>query len=166
MTEDNGDLLDQDGNPVLDPKIREHMRKLEKENAEQKQALKSAQLQGIYAELGIPKEKGGLLFRDNYNGEATVEAVREAATKYDVLPNGGQTPEELERQAQLEALARINSSTDQGGGSRDAENILDTTLAKLRAATAKGGDAGKAEFDAIMASPEVQALRNQPISFM
>jgi hypothetical protein len=167
MSDSQDDLKDEQGNPVLDKNIREHMRKLERENAEVKAKAQAAELKSVYLELGIPNEGAAKLFRDTYSGEPTVEAVRAAASQYGdaVLKTSAPSAADLERQANLDALSRINSSTD-AGGDRDAQDILETTLQKLRAAVAKGGDLGKAEYDEIMASPEVQALRNQPISFM
>lgn len=170
MTEEN-ELKDEAGNPVLDKNIREHIRKTERENAELLAKYKAAELKSVYLELGIPAEGAAKLFRDTYTGEATVEAVRAAASQYGdaVLKTSQPSNEELQRQADLEALARINASTD-GGGDRDAQDILAATTKKLKEIAAKANgsntDELKAEMDAVLESPEVQALRSQPVSFV
>lgn len=163
MSDNTNEVLDSEGNPVLDPKIRDHMRAQEKENAALKKQLQTFAVGNACDELGIPKTGAGKLFRDTYSGDATLEAVKTAASGYEgIIPGAQKSPEELaleaKMQADLEALRRVNNSSDQSS-TKDASEVLDEVLAKLKATK------NVEEFDAIMASPEVQALRNQPITF-
>ena len=160
MADENVDELtyDSDGNAVLNPRIREQMRNQERENAALKKQLRDSELRGVFAELRIPTTGAGKLFRDTYQGEPTLEAVKQAATEYDVLPKGEVVVDQA-KQAELEALRRVNGAVDPTD-TKDASEILQDVLAKLRAARSTE------EFDAIMASAEVQSLGSQPISFM
>lgn len=154
--------LNDDGTPraPLDPNIREQMRRQEQTIKEQEARIRTSELRAIYSELGIPDAGAGKLFRDTYPGDATVEAVRAAAESYgDAVLAKVDDP----RQNELEALRRMNSAADPTQ-SPEAQDILNATLEKL-AATQKPGGGGIEEFDRIMASPEVQALRTQPINF-
>lgn len=164
MTEDN-ELKDEAGNPVLDKNIREHIRNTERELKESRERAKAAELKAVYLELGVGDDGVSKLFKDTYSGESTVEAVRTAASQYGdaILKTSQPSTEELERLAALEAQRRINGATDNNGGNRDANDILTATLVRLQEASQKGD---LVAFDAIMASPEVQALRGQPISIV
>lgn len=157
MTDDNEEVtLDNDGNAVLNPRIREQLRNQEKQLAEAQKQLRNSELRAIYAELGIANTGTSKLFRDTYSGDVSLEAVRNAASEYDVLPKSSV---DAGQQGELEALRRVNGATD-STTSTDAQTTLNDILAKLK--KAKNTD----EFDEIMGSPEVQALRHQPISFM
>lgn len=156
MTDDTEEVtLNDDGTPVLNPRIREQLRNQEKQLAEANKRLRDAELRVIYAELGIGTSGAAKLFRDTYSGDATVEAVRNSAAEYDVLPKQVDNA----HQGELDALRRINGATDPTT-STDAQDVLNEVLAKLRKAK------NVEEFDEIMGSPEVQALRHQPIAFM
>lgn len=157
---DNPDELvfDENGDKILNPRIREQLHKQEKQNKELLSQLRTAQLQAIYAELGIPSTGLAKLFRDGYQGEATLEAVKSAASQYDGLLPTDQSPLGDDVQAQLEALRRVNSAND-STNTTDAMAVLDAVKAKLKAATTSE------EFDDIMASADVQSLRNQSVSF-
>ncbi len=151
-------VFDENGDTVLNPKIREQMRNQEKQNKELVAQLRSAELRGIYAELGIPSTGLAKLFRDGYTGEATLEAVKLAASQYDGLLPSATSQVTDDVQAQLEALRRVNSSNDPTS-TKDATTVLEEVKAKLKAAKTPE------EFDDILASADVQALRNQSISF-
>lgn len=154
--------LNDDGTPrePLDPRIREQLRRQEQELSEANAKIRASDLRAIYAELGIPTTDVGKLFRDTYSGDATIDAVRTAAEGY----GDAVLPKQVDPRAdQLEALRRLNAAGDPSQ-SPEAQDILNTTLEKL-AATQKPGGGGIEEFDRIMASPEVQALRTQPINF-
>ena len=159
MSDDPNDLNGDPGN-VLDPRIREQLRSQEQQIKDANARIRASDLRAIYAEIGIPDSGAGKLFRDTYPGEATVEAVRAAAEGYGdaVLPKAVDP-----RQDELEALRRMNNAGDPTQ-SPEAQDILDQILARL-AATQKPGGGGIEEFDRIMASPEVQALRTQPVNW-
>jgi curved DNA-binding protein CbpA len=159
MTDDTNEevTLNDDGTPVLNPRIREQLRNQEKQLAEANKRLRDSELRAIFAEVGIGTTGAAKLFRDTYSGEATPEAVRNSAAEYDVLPTNSSV--DPGRQSELDALRRINGATDPAASS-DATDVLNDTLAKLRKAKTVE------EFDEIMGSPEVQALRHQPIAFM
>lgn len=150
--------FDSEGNAVLNPRIREQLRNQERENAALKKQLRDTELKAIYAELRIPNEKAGKLFRDTYSGDVTLEAVRSAAAEYDVLPGAPDPVVDSRRNAELDALRRVNGATD-ANETKDAQEVLQEVLAKLKAAKSVE------EFDAIMASGEVQSLAHSPISF-
>ncbi len=161
MSDDVNDELvfDSNGDAVLNPRIREQLRSQEKELGQMKKQLRDSELKAVFAELRIPNEKAGKLFRDTYAGEVTLEAVRRAAEDYDVLPKGDETQSlDPQRQAELDALRRVNNATETNTSS-DATEVMQDVLAKLRSAKSTE------EFDAIMSSPEVRALGSQPISF-
>jgi hypothetical protein len=151
-------VFDENGDKVLNPRIREQMRSQEKQNKELQARLREAELRGIYAELGIPNTGLAKLFRDGYQGEATLEAVKSAASQYDGLLPAPTSPVDDDVQAQLEALRRVNSAND-STNTKDAMTVLDEVKAKLKGAKTPE------EFDDILASADVQSLRNQPISF-
>ena len=158
------DPNENEGEP-LDPRIREQLRTQERELKEAKSQIRTSELRAIYSELGIPDAGAGKLFRDTYPGEATVDAVRTAAGGYGdaVLPPVINDT----RQDDLDALRRIQNASDPTG-SPEAQDILAATLAKLHAAVndrSKDPSDQLAEFDRIMDSAEVQALRHQPVNF-
>lgn len=159
-TEDVG--YDSEGNPVLNPRIREQLRTQEKQLTEMKKQLRDSELKAVFAELGLPTTGAAKLFRDTYSGEPTLEAVRTAASEYDVLPkpaSGQPTAEEdRQRQAELDALRRVNGATDPTN-SQDATDVMQSVIKRLKAAKSVE------EFDEIMASPEVRSLATQPITF-
>ena len=159
MSDVNPDELvfDENGDKVLNPKIREQMRSQEKQNKELVAQLRLAKLDAIYAELGISSTGLAKLFRDGYQGEPTLEAVKSSASQYEgLLP--ATTPVGDDVQAQLEALRRVNSANDPTN-TKDATTVLEEVKAKLKAAKSPE------EFDDILASADVQSLRNQSISF-
>ena len=164
MTDETQDELtyDSDGNAVLNPRIREQLRSQEKQLAEMKKQVRTSELNAIYSELGIPNSGLAKLFRDGYQGDVSLDAVRNAASEYDGLipsANSTQTSQEPDRQAELDAIRRVNGATDPTN-SPEAAEVLQDALKRLKAAK------NLEEFDDIMSSPEIQALRSQPISYM
>jgi len=157
---DNPDELvfDENGDKVLNPRIREQLHKQERQNKELVGQLRMAELKAIYAELGIPSTGLAKLFRDGYTGEPTLEAVKSAASQYDGLLPTATSEVTDDVQAQLEALRRVNSANDPTS-TKDATTVLEEVKAKLKAAKTPE------EFDDILASADVQSLRNQSISF-
>ncbi|NNN07813.1 MAG: hypothetical protein HKL85_01300 [Acidimicrobiaceae bacterium] len=154
-------LFDENGEKVLNPKIREQLRNQEKELVAMKKQVREAELKSIFAELGIPSTGLAKLFRDGYQGDATLEAVRSAASQYEgLIPATTPAANELdsERQAELDALRRVNGAGD-STNTKDVQEVLQDVLKRLKSAK------NVEEFDDIMASPEVQSLRGQPISF-
>lgn len=154
-------LFDENGEKILNPKIREQLRNQEKELVAMKKQVREAELKSIFAELGIPSTGLAKLFRDGYQGDATLEAVRSAASQYEgLIPATTPAANELdsERQAELDALRRVNGAGD-STNTKDVQEVLQDVLKRLKSAK------NVEEFDDIMASPEVQSLRGQPISF-
>lgn len=153
--QNEGISYDASGKPVLDPNIRKHMRDLEEQNKLLQAQVRTSNLGAICDQLKIPSDGVGKLFRDTFTGEVTFEAIKTAADSYGLIPSEGSGDEG--GQTDLDALKRINSLTDPNQ-SKDAEALMEEILNKLKAAKTE------AEFDAIYASPEYQALRNQKIS--
>lgn len=146
---------------VLDENIRKQLRSQAKALKDAETKIREAELRATYTELGIPNEGAAKLFRDTYSGDPSPEAVKAAASQYGdaVLKPAPPSELELERQKQLEALSRINGAD--GTAAPEGQSMLDELLAKLTAAKNS-----PEEMDAILASPEAQALKNQPIAFM
>ena len=158
MADDDEVLSDSEGNAVLNPRIREQLRNQEQQLKETTKRLRDAELRAVFTELGIPSTGLAKLFRDGYQGEPTLEAVKSAASEYDGLLPTATTTLDSQQANDLEALRRINNASDTTNV-KDATEVLQETLTRLRNAK------DLAEYDEIMASPEVQALRSQPISF-
>ena len=156
---------DSNGNVVLNPKIRDQLHSQERQIKEMTTRLRASDLNAIYAELGVPSTGVAKLFRDNYQGEINLEAVRSAASEYDLLPKATVSAADIEaerqRQENLNALGRINNATDQSS-STDVNSLLADLTARLRKASADGD---MEAFDAILASPDAKALGNQTITF-
>ena len=165
---DDGITYDDEGAPVLDPRIRERLRNQERQLKEANDKIAAAELRGVYAELQIPNEGSGKFFRDNYRGPTDLESVRAAASGASVLPTQQvqqqqdqqqqQQPSEreLELQRELEAIRVANGGTSTQG--QAPESSLSEMVAKLRAAKTTEED------DAILESDEMQRLGNQQIS--
>ena len=72
----------------LDPNIRKQLREAEKirKEAESLRAELEAQRREVqFTKAGIPDSGIGALFRKAYDGEATADAIRNAATEYGIL---------------------------------------------------------------------------------
>lgn len=154
---DNPDELvfDENGDKILNPRIREQLRSQEKKIKEQEGQIRSAQLSAIYSELGIPSSGLAKLFRDGYQGAATLDAVKTEASNYEgLLPAPASLSDDA--QAQLEALRRVNAANDPTN-TKDATDVLEAIKAKLHAAKSPE------EIDDILNSAEARALATQPI---
>lgn len=168
--EAEGVVYDDDGNPVLNPKIREQMRRQERELKEANAKLRDADLRVVYAELGVSTEGPGKFFRDNYSGPTDKESVKTAALEAGAIapaapsstpPPAATAQRELELQAELDALRGISGATSTTG--TETGTSMNEMLAKLREAAKKSDPA---EFDALLESEEMQRLGSQPISFL
>lgn len=161
--------LDAAGNAVLNPKIREQMRKQAKENEDLRKQVAELALGGVYSDLAIPTTGAGKFFRDHYDGPTDRASVEAAAKEAGVIgePSGQQRnePTAEERAARAEVLERelktlrsIQSGTSTLGDG-ETGNSLAEWEAKLRAAKTT------TEFDAIVESDEYQRLKSQQIVF-
>jgi hypothetical protein len=77
-----------DGGEVLDPRIREELKRSREHQtraAEAEARAEAAERRSVFAEVGIPTTGIGSLFREAYKGDLTPEAVKSAAEGYGVL---------------------------------------------------------------------------------
>ena len=93
--------------------VRAHLRKLEAENKrkdEELAALKSAQRELVFLKAGInPDDPKAKYFVKGYDGELTVEAIRQAAEEASYIPS---QRKEIEQDAQ--AFSRLNRAATHG----------------------------------------------------
>ncbi len=170
LDDENGDQGSQNGQ-VLDKRIREQMRRQEREVAQLREENARLRLSTVMDELGIPTSGPGKFFRDNYRGESTREAIQAAATEAQVIgapgaqssaPSGtAPTGNNQDEVARLEAeLARLrNGSQSVSDSGADQEVSLQEAIRLLQSAKSPE------EFDDILGSDRIQRLKNQPISF-
>lgn len=93
--------------------VRAHLRKLEAENKrkdEELAALKSAQRELVFLKAGInPDDPKAKYFVKGYDGEMTVEAIRQAAEEASYIPS-----QRKEIQQDAEAFGRLNRAATFG----------------------------------------------------
>lgn len=93
--------------------VRAHLRKLEAENKrkdEELAALKSAQRELVFLKAGInPDDPKAKYFVKGYDGEMTVEAIRQAAEEASYIPS-----QRKEIQQDAEAFGRVNRAATFG----------------------------------------------------
>lgn len=93
--------------------VRAHLRKLEAENKrkdEELAALKSAQRELVFLKAGInPDDPKAKYFVKGYDGEMTVEAIRQAAEEASYIPS-----QRKEIQQDAEAFSRVNRAATFG----------------------------------------------------
>lgn len=96
----------------LDPNIRKQLREAEKirKEAETLRAELEAQRREIqFTKAGIPDSGIGALFRKAYDGDASPEAIRQAAEEYGVLQSQAPVAEPVD--TEVEALRRAQGAT-------------------------------------------------------
>lgn len=134
MTDEN---QDPDGD-VLDPKIREHMRKLEDENKAKDAQIAAMQRDQAFADAGVPKDGAGALLRRAYEGDLTSEAIQAQAKEFG-LTFGSQTEQQQQEadaaaQAELDAQRRVAGANVGAGTPTARANVL-SELASLGSET-------------------------------
>jgi hypothetical protein len=141
---------------VLDPNIRKQLREAEKarKELEATRAELTQQKREIeFAKAGIPENGLGSLFRKAYDGEATAEAIKQAATEYGIL-QAAPTPEAQAPafDGELEALRRSQGATI--GTSGVGPDLGQEYLARLAEAS------NPEEVMKIVSTPEYQNALN------
>lgn len=165
--QDDEILTDNEGNAILNPKIREEKRQAEKDRDRLIKENRDLNLRVVFSEVGVPTDGMGKFFREHYSGEVDIESVRSAVREAGIQLGGQSQGEskptwEQARAAQLEEeLARLRSGST---ATSDINSDSDLTALKelenrLRAAKSPE------EFDDIMASPEAQRLSDRPVNF-
>lgn len=164
-------LYDDQGNAILNPRIREHQRALERDKAALEKEVALLRVGSLMDRLGVGTTGAGKFFREHYAGPADEESVKAAAQDAGALTGntgggdtGGSTASDQEiqqRQDELDRLRRANNATN-GTSSSDSLGELEEIKAKMRKAVAEGNEA---EFDALMESAELLRLSQQPINF-
>lgn len=106
MTDANIEFEDEQEDQQPKDPVRAHLRKLEAENKrkdEELAALKSAQRELVFLKAGInPDDPKAKYFVKGYDGEMTVEAIRQAAEEASYIPSQRQ-----EVQQDAEAFGRM-----------------------------------------------------------
>jgi len=128
----------EEDNSVLNPNIREQLRKSEKiakEAAEVKQQLAELQKEVAFAKAGIPEGGAGALLRKAYDGEITPEAIRKAAEEYNLFaPTQAQNsvPD-----SELDGMRRVAGAAAGAGGTPqvNVETSFATALAGANSET-------------------------------
>jgi hypothetical protein len=115
MSEFDETLEEQQEPQVLDPNIRKQLREAEKARKEA-EALRNELAQQKreieFAKAGIPDNGLGSLFRKAYDGEATAEAIKQAATEYGILQSAQASASAVpSTDVELEALRRAQGAT-------------------------------------------------------
>ena len=104
--------------------VRAHLRKLEAENKrkdEELAALKSAQRELVFLKAGInPDDPKAKYFVKGYDGEMTVEAIRQAAEEASYIPS-----QRKEIQQDAEAFSRVNRAATFGETSEPVVDYAD-----------------------------------------
>jgi hypothetical protein len=129
MADDTDLTQPQDGDTDLVKNLRETIKSLQSERDEATAQRMQTEKRMAFKDLGIDPSKGvGKLFYENYDGELSVDAVKAAATEYEVL--GNQTTQTQQQQTQEQpvtqpqgqqsqqeqaAHAAINAAAEQGG---------------------------------------------------
>ena len=96
----------------LDPNIRKQLReaeKLRKETESLRAELEAQRREVQFSKAGIPDSGVGALFRKAYDGDASPEAIRQAAEEYGILQS--QAPQVDTSDLEIEALRRTQGAT-------------------------------------------------------
>jgi hypothetical protein len=123
MSDANNEFEDEQVDQPKDP-VRAHMRKLEAENKrkdEELATLKSAQRELVFLKAGVnPDDPKAKYFVKGYDGELTVEAIRQAAEEASYIPS---QRKEIEEDAQ--AFGRLNRAATHGETSEPVVDYAD-----------------------------------------
>jgi hypothetical protein len=125
MSDEDLDLIEDDRIKALLKEAREG----KKEVAEARQALEAERLAVGFDRANIPESGPGLMFRENYRGDPSADAIRAEATKYGIL----QAPVEQVDLSQEEELNRMRTSQQNVGDQGQAPNAEDEIRAKMLA---------------------------------
>lgn len=166
MQNDEEVVLDDQGNAILNPRIREEKRAAEKERDQLRKENRNLQLQANAARIGIAGEGMGKFFLEHYDGAVDEESIKTAAREAGVTLAGQQQSDqqsfeqrrEAQLQKELDELRGVSSATSDRNGESDLTALKELEN-RLRGARTE------AEFDDIMASPDAQRLRDRPINF-
>jgi hypothetical protein len=123
MSDEDLDLIEDDRIKALLKEAREG----KKEVAEARQALEAERLAVGFDRANIPESGPGLMFRENYRGDPSADAIRAEATKYGIL----QAPVEQVDVSQEEELNRMRTSQQNVGDQGQAPNAEDEIRAKM-----------------------------------
>jgi hypothetical protein len=124
-------MSDEDLDLIEDEKIKsllKEAREGKKEVAEARQALEAERLAVGFDRANIPESGPGLMFRENYRGEPTAEAIRAEAERYGILSPPAPSQEQ---QSQEEELNRMRTSQQNVGDQGQAPNAEDEIRAKM-----------------------------------
>lgn len=123
MTDANYEFEDEQTDQPKDP-VRAHMRKLEAENKRQAQELaeaEKAKRELMFLKAGVnPDDPKAKYFVKGYDGELTVEAIRQAAEEASYIPS---QRKEIEQDA--EAFGRLNRAATHGETSEPVVDYAD-----------------------------------------
>jgi len=113
MTDEFDEENETEGTPKrepLDPNIRKELR----EAQATKQELADLKRSVIFDKAGIPEDGLGSMFRNGYNGDVSVQAVKAKATEYGLLKAAPVQIDETSNDSELEALRRTQGATTGG----------------------------------------------------
>ena len=115
--DDEFDEVETEERQPLDPNIRKQLREAEKARKELdglKAELEAQKREVQFSKAGIPDSGLGQLFRKAYDGEASLEAIRQSAEEYGVLQTV--EPETSSNDSELAALRRAQGATQGTSG--------------------------------------------------
>lgn len=131
MSDEELEGIEDDRIKTLIRETREGQKKL----ADERKALEAERKQVAFDRLGIPETGPGLMFRENYQGEPTLEAVKQAADRYGLLepvqPMNQPVPQTSQSANELEFMRSMQGSVGTTGANPRVE---DEIYAQLNAA--------------------------------
>ncbi|RMH67984.1 MAG: hypothetical protein D6683_17410 [Actinomyces sp.] len=157
MTDTPTDLTDEPSEGGDPAGLRKRAEEALKAAREAEARAAEAERRAAFAEAGIPTEGVGALFRKAYDGEASVEAIREAAAAYGIL-GAGTTPgtsdavPESEAQALATAATGVASTTEPASPSGAAS--INDEIVRLYQAGDPDALLGFLEDQGLLADPD------------
>jgi hypothetical protein len=116
------EFYDEYGDPIRDENIRSQMKalKAKAQRADELEAqLARRDTEVAFVKAGVPEDGIGRLFRDAYDGEPTVEAIKAKAAEYGIPGFNNQVPAQTQAadalNDELAAMRRAQGVTASGG---------------------------------------------------
>lgn len=116
-------------------KLIKDSRQQAEQNATDRAAIEAERLDVGFDRANIPSSGPGLLFRENYKGDPSAEAIRAAAEKYGISGASSSVDEQRQRdeQSREDELNRLRSSSQSVGNQSIAPNAEAELMAQLLA---------------------------------
>lgn len=123
-------MSDEEAAGVEDERIKQLIkdtRAQAEQNANDRAAIAAERLEVGFERANIPAAGPGLLFRENYKGDPSADAIKSAAEKYGIL-----SPQQQQADtSQEEELQRLRTSQQSVGDQAHTPNVADEIRAKM-----------------------------------